>query len=181
LSVLIVALASAGCLLEVDPRKGFLDDWLETHAPLLGARSRGAVVRSLIDSEKSTGADAFLVLAVIEQESRYDPRARSPKGARGLMQLLPETASHVAERELVHWSGPGDLDDPSKSVRIGAAYLAELKQQFGSWKIALSAYHSGPTRIRRITRRGGRVPTRYASRVLERRRRIDEAFRNRGR
>jgi soluble lytic murein transglycosylase len=138
------------------------------------------VTRALLDAESETGTDAFLLLAVIEEESRYDPSARSPKGARGLMQLQPATARSVATGAGIPWTGPRDLDDPAFNVRVGAIYLADLKSQFGSWEAALSAYHTGPTRIRRILRRGGKIPTAYASRVMRRHLQLREAYANEG-
>jgi len=174
--MLVVVVLSIGCADTSDPRIEFLDGWLGDHAPRLSKRSRRAVVDVLLESEQATGVDAFLLLAVIEEESRYDPSARSRKGARGLMQVRPETARNAAARAGIAWSGPEALHDPATNVRIGAAYLAEMKEQFGPWKAALSAYHSGPTRIRRIQRRGGRVPSGYSSSVLGRHRRIHEAF-----
>jgi soluble lytic murein transglycosylase-like protein len=175
-ALLIGSALSVGCPDTTDPRVEFLDGWLEGHAPRLSAGSRGRVVDALLESEDATGVDAFLLLAVIEEESRYDPSARSRRGARGLTQLLPETARDVAARAGVVWSGPDDLSDPATNVRLGAAYLAEMKEQFGPWTTALSAYHSGPTRIRRIEKGGGRIPTGYSSSVLRRHRRIHEAF-----
>jgi hypothetical protein len=179
-AVLIAAGLSSGCPDTSDPRIGFLDGWLAEHAPRLTSTSRERVVDVLIESELATGIDAFLLLAVMEEESRYDPGARSHKGARGLMQLRPETARSTAASEGIPWSGPEALDDPGKNVRIGAAYLAQMREQFGHWKKALAAYHWGPTRIRRIQRRGGRIPERYSTRVLERHRQIHDAYENFG-
>jgi soluble lytic murein transglycosylase len=173
---LLAGALSLSCPDTTDPRIGFLHGWLEEHAPLLSRTSREAVVDVLLESEVATEVDAFLLLAVIEEESRYDPSARSRKGARGLMQVRPETARDAAARAGITWSGPESLNDPETNVRIGAAYLAEMKDQFGPWSTALSAYHSGPTRIHGIKRSGGKVPSGYSSSVLRRHRRIHEAF-----
>jgi soluble lytic murein transglycosylase-like protein len=175
-TALIVTMVSVGCPDTTDRRIGFLDGWLEDHAPLIDAESRSAVVGVLLESEKKTGVDAFLLLAVIEEESAYDPSARSRRGARGLTQIVPETGRDVAFRIGVHWTGPESLNDPATNVRIGAAYLAEMKEEFGPWPEALAAYHSGPTRIRRIEKSGGKIPSGYASSVLARHRRIHEAY-----
>jgi soluble lytic murein transglycosylase-like protein len=178
---LLIALGAVwGCEARSDPRLGFLEAWLEQRAPRLGGKARADVARALLAAETETGTDAFLLLAVVEEESRYDPSASSPRGARGLMQLRPETARGVASRSSVRWTGARDLDDPATNVRLGAVYLAEMKRQFGDWSIALSAYHNGPTKIRRIQRRGRKVPTGYASRVLRRQRQIHDAFDGRG-
>lgn len=179
-AVVIAMVSSAGCPDTRDPRIEFLDRWLEEHAPLLDSAARGRVVDALLESESASGIDAFLLLAVMEEESRYDPEARSRKGARGLMQLQPETARAAADRAGITWDGPEILHDPADNVRIGAAYLSKMKARFGHWNKALAAYHSGPTKIRRIERRGGRIPTGYASSVLKRHRRIHDAYNNPG-
>jgi soluble lytic murein transglycosylase-like protein len=176
----IAAILLAGCPDTTDPRIAFLEGWLEERAPRIDAESRGEVVSALLESEATAEVDAFLLVALIEEESRYDPSARSRRGARGLTQVVPATGRDVAFRIGIHWSGPEALYDPADSVRIGAAYLAELKEEFGPWPDALAAYHSGPTRIRRIKNSGGRVPSGYASSVLERHRRIHEAYENAG-
>ena len=87
------------------------------------------------------GFDWPLIVAQMYQESRFDPRARSPAGAIGLMQLLPRTA-----REF----GVGNPRDPEQSIRAGVAYLAWLHSRFESelavedrlW-FALAAYNAG--------------------------------------
>jgi soluble lytic murein transglycosylase-like protein len=95
--------------------------------------------------------DARLLKAVIAAESGFEPLARSPRGARGLMQVMPETA-----REL---GVTGSLDDPATNIRAGAAYLALLRsaayRRFGLsgpraqapyWveKRVVAAYNAGP-------------------------------------
>ena len=88
--------------------------------------------------------EAALVLGVTRQESSFDPRARSGAGARGMMQLMPATAQVIARR--IGVTG-GDLDDPDYNMRIGAAYLGQLVDQFGgSYVMATAAYNAGPGR-----------------------------------
>lgn len=114
---------------------------------------------SLIQSVSAThGVDPKLVHAVIRVESAYQPRARSPKGAMGLMQLMPETARryHVA-----------DPFDPVSNVEAGTRYLRSLLDRL-PLRLALAAYNAGEGAVERF---GGMPPyaeTRvYVSRVLE--------------
>jgi Transglycosylase SLT domain/Sel1 repeat len=85
--------------------------------------------------------DPRLVLAVMRAESNYDPLARSPKGAQGLMQLIPETAERF---------GIKDSNDPSENIRGGMSYLKWLLSFFrGNVVLALAAYNAGEKTIER--------------------------------
>jgi hypothetical protein len=103
--------------------------------------------------------DVRLVHAVIEAESNYQPRARSRKGAKGLMQLMPATARQYAVR---------DPYDPQANIEAGVRHLKDLLSRF-DLGVALAAYNAGEGTIRR---HGGLPPfaeTRnYVTRILRR-------------
>ncbi len=92
------------------------------------------------------GLDPLLVAGLIHQESAFNPEARSNMNALGLMQLISETARRVARQEKVRYS-ESRLFDPDYNVRLGTAYLASLKKQFGSVELALAAYNAGEDRV----------------------------------
>lgn len=93
------------------------------------------------------GVDARLLHAVVQVESAYNPHAVSAKGARGLMQLLPQTGREHAA---------ADLFDPAQNLRAGAAHLRGLIERFeGNLVLALAAYNAGEATVRRY---GNRVP-----------------------
>ncbi|HEV7515256.1 MAG TPA: lytic transglycosylase domain-containing protein [Thermoanaerobaculia bacterium] len=98
---------------------------------------------------------AWLVAGVIRQESAFNPRATSRVGARGLMQLMPETARETAHRLGISYR-PADLYDPEVSLRLGTAYLHELLDDFhGNLELALAGYNGGPNRIGRLWQKAG--------------------------
>ena len=95
------------------------------------------------------GVDPFLVAAVIRVESGYDPTALSPKGARGLMQLMPPTALWIAGKTGMRDFKVEQLDDPTTNIRLGVWYLRYLSDEFeGNMAMALAAYNAGRTYVK---------------------------------
>ncbi|MCE5254390.1 MAG: lytic transglycosylase domain-containing protein, partial [Actinomycetia bacterium] len=90
------------------------------------------------------GLDPYLIAAVVNTESGFDPAAVSPAGAVGLMQLMPGTAEWVTG--LDGWQGDSspDLTDPDDNLELGACYLGYLTKTFkGTVRLALAAYNAG--------------------------------------
>ncbi|HVR46238.1 MAG TPA: lytic transglycosylase domain-containing protein [Candidatus Binatia bacterium] len=108
--------------------------------------------------------DPRLVEAVVQSESAFDPGATSGAGARGLMQLMPQTAASL---------GVIDAYDPAQNVRGGTRYLRGLLDHFHDVELAIAAYNAGPAAVERY---GGVPPyaeTRnYVRVVLNRYRRL---------
>jgi soluble lytic murein transglycosylase-like protein len=99
---------------------------------------KAAAARYAVDEE--------LINSVIAAESNFDPKAISRKNARGLMQLLPETAARY---------GVQDIFDPKQNIDAGTHYLSELLKQYNNdLALALAAYNAGPVRVTQF----GRVP-----------------------
>jgi len=97
--------------------------------------------------------DPLLVAAVMRVESAFDPYAISSKGARGLMQIMPETAVWAAERIGLSDFKLEQLFDPEVNIAIGVWYLATLRQEFGGeMVIALAAYNGGRGNVARWLR-----------------------------
>ncbi len=109
--------------------------------PSLSSRSPRRFERIVRSASDRYGVDPNLVSAMIKVESDFDPRAVSRKGARGLMQLMPETA-----REL----GVGDIYDPTENINGGVRHLKLLLDRFsGNQRMALAAYNAGATAVER--------------------------------
>ena len=137
------------------------------------AREPHAMLGELIETTATrTGVDAALLSAVIEAESAFNPDAVSPKGARGLMQLMPATADRL---------GVSQIHDPEQNLDGGARYLRYLIDLFGGdLRLALAAYNAGENLVQRL----GRVPRiaetqGYVTRILERYGSDSHAFRTR--
>jgi soluble lytic murein transglycosylase-like protein len=111
-----------------------------------GAVSRSAIDREVEQDSQTAGLDPKLVEAIIATESAFDPDATSPSGARGLMQLMPQTAAAL---------GINDPYDPAQNVRGGTRYLRSLLDRFGNVELAIAAYNAGPGAVERF---GGLPP-----------------------
>ena len=115
--------------------------------------------------------DPALLAAVIYQESKFRPDARSRSGAIGLMQLLPGTAKGIALRTGGARFRVSDLYDPELNVRYGAWYLRHLLDRYGDEETALAAYNAGQANVDRWRADGGRIrfaeTRRYVRRVKE--------------
>lgn len=115
--------------------------WMPTEADI---RRYQAIVETAANNH---GVDKALVHAVISAESGYNPNAVSPRGASGLMQLMPETARRYGVRNIF---------DPTENVGGGVRYLKDLLAMFnGDMRLALAGYNAGENAV---IRAGNRVP-----------------------
>ncbi len=92
--------------------------------------------------------DPFLVAAVVREESSFYPAARSRVGARGLMQLMPDTGRAVAQSRQIPFPDATVLDQPITNLELGSTFFAGLMREFGDPRLAAAAYNAGPTRVR---------------------------------
>lgn len=93
--------------------------------------------------------DPLLLAAIIKSESGFNPFADSPKGARGLMQLMPSTAEQIARELKLNYQDSDDLYTQDVNLRIGARYFSNLLKSFdGSLVLAVAAYNAGPAKVK---------------------------------
>lgn len=112
--------------------------------------------RIVAEAARRVEVEPELLLAVASIESGFDEGALSPKGAVGLLQIMPATAAAVAGR--IGYRAY-DLRDARENAVIGAAYLKELLARYrGDMHLALAAYHAGPSRVDRWLEAGGGLP-----------------------
>ncbi|MEP2030005.1 MAG: lytic transglycosylase domain-containing protein [Paracoccaceae bacterium] len=100
---------------------------------------RGKYLGMARDAARRNNVPEDLFLRLVQQESNWNPRARSHKGALGLAQLMPGTARYLRVNPR----------DPYENLDGGARYLSEQYREFGSWRLALAAYNAGPEAVKK--------------------------------
>ena len=102
---------------------------------------------SVINIAKEYDLPPVLIASVINAESGFNPRAVSSVGAVGLMQLMPDTAKFIAQKNGIVFS-KNRLIEPEYNITLGTAYIKYLVDIFGDTDTALCAYNAGPTRVK---------------------------------
>jgi len=117
----------------------------ETPRPLLELAYPLAYAPLVETAGRENGVSPLALLALIRQESLYDPQAISVAGALGLTQVIPTTAAEIAEKLARSDFTPPDLLEPSLNIEFGAFYLGDQLRLFdGDLHLALAAYNGGP-------------------------------------
>ena len=98
---------------------------------------RGEFLAMAKAAARKHGVPEDMFLRLVQQESGWNAGAVSPKGAMGLAQLMPGTATRLGV----------DAADPQQNLEGGARYLAMMYDRFGSWRLALAAYNAGPLAV----------------------------------
>jgi hypothetical protein len=111
---------------------------IEPQPPAANPPTADDICRTLEQAAAENGLPVEFFARVIWQESRFNARAMSPKGASGIAQFMPQTAS---------WHGLADPFDPIEALRHSAGYLRELRDRFGNLGLAAAAYNAGPGRV----------------------------------
>jgi soluble lytic murein transglycosylase-like protein len=128
-----------------------------TVLPSYTGRYKGAYMEAAREAARRNGVPEDLFLRLVQQESGWNSGAVSHKGATGLAQLMPATASRLGV----------DETDPHENLDGGARYLRMMYDRFGDWKLALAAYNAGPEAVEKY---GGVPPyaetTNYVTRIM---------------
>jgi len=102
-------------------------------------RYKGEYLDMARDAARKHDVPEDLFLRLVQQESNWNPQAKSHKGALGLAQLMPDTARRLGV----------DPMDPRENLEGGARYLAKQYRKFKSWRLALAAYNAGPDAVKK--------------------------------
>jgi soluble lytic murein transglycosylase-like protein len=125
-------------VVKVDPRTGKL---VRTQVALHPPAPSAAIPELVEKTARAHDVDPLLVDSVIRVESNYNPNAASPKGAEGLMQLMPATARML---------GVDNSFDPAQNIEAGVKYLKYLQDLYKDDRLALAAYNAGPGAVDRF-------------------------------
>ena len=124
------------------------------------------IARALIQESDKYKFDPIFLMAVIGNESSFNPIAIGTSGEVGLMQILPPTAEWISKKNNLPWMGADSLKDPVTNIRIGAAYLAHLRERYNCKSMLyLAAYNMGCTNVKRALQRQT-MPRVYSNRVM---------------
>lgn len=141
---------------------------LEDRAPEIEDRDVQRVIDAIFSAQQEHGLEPSLLLALMQVESGFNPSARSSQGALGLMQVQPPSGQLIARELGIEWRGKATLLDPEQNIRIGAAYLARMRETFRDLELSLAAYNVGPGRLQEILESGKRPTGAYARKVQSR-------------
>ncbi len=118
--------------------------YMKIHNPKLSDQEAQRIYKNVVYYSNEYEFDPVLVFSVMKTESHFKHSTVSSAGAKGLMQLMPDTAVWVAKEMKLTQFSLGKLEDPEVSIRMGTWYLASLKGEFHDNKIlTLAAYNGG--------------------------------------
>lgn len=166
----LLGTAYAGSLPEQSAELGSVNDFVfknvHDHLDRRWKPQSQALSKAILHESQKKGFDPLFVMAVIQTESHFDPTQVGSHGEIGLMQIRPNTAKWIAQKENLPWHGDATLRDPVANVKIGVAYMSFLRNRFAGYASRyVSAYNMGPTMVRRLEAQSVR-PHEYSSRVM---------------
>ena len=139
---------------------------LEGHPTGLANVTKEELAEVIYEEATHYNHNPKFILAVITIESEFKNWAVSEKGAKGLMQIMPEVGQFLAQELSIEWSGDRTLFNPFINIRMGVYYLSQLILQFDDPRIALAAYNYGPTYVKDRIDRNEQIPQQYYRRIL---------------
>ena len=122
----------------LQPPRAVVPSAVET-SPAYRGKYRGPLLNVARAAARKHRIPEDLFLRLVQQESGWNPRARSVKGAMGLAQLMPQTARSLGVNP----------NDPAQNLEGGARYLRRQFDKYGDWRLALAAYNAGPGAVDR--------------------------------
>jgi soluble lytic murein transglycosylase-like protein len=146
---------------------------VKSHRPDISDLEAWRVAEVILEESEKRSLDPMMVVAVIRVESGFQYTMVSPMGARGIMQIMPDTGRFLSETLSGEYGWrpalfrPESLDDPLLNIRLGVYYLHDLTKQFQNLNLALLAYNVGPGEIQNRLAKNLEFSHGYATLVLE--------------
>ena len=139
----------------------------QSSAKRLSSKERLELASIITEQAQQHNLDPLLVIALIQVESTFNTHAQSHKGAKGLMQLLPDTARYINKKTDKGILANSNLFDAKTNIALGTAYMEYLLNKTnGNLEYALAAYNMGPANMFRA-KRENRLPKAYSNKVLK--------------
>lgn len=133
---------------------GMIYRYVKEHLPRKHRPRYKAVAQAIIDESVRREFDPVFLLSVISGESSFNPDRRGALDEIGLMQIRPATGEWIAKKFGLNWKGDETLFDPIANIRIGAAFLYHLRDQFDSHaRLYLAAYNMGARNVQEARER----------------------------
>lgn len=128
--------------------------FIQNKIKLLNPKADYKVLAKLIlNTSKKHSLDPLIILSVINSESSFKTSAKSYKGAKGLMQLMPATAKYISKLSNIKLKSGSHVYKPEMNINLGSAYLKYLDKKYkGNKKLALMAYNWGPGNVNKALR-----------------------------
>ena len=140
----------------------------ERFLPKAYKKNASKVAKALLEESENYELDPVFLMAVIQNESSFNPKQKGSFGEIGLMQVKPDTAAWIAHDYDLKYKGASSLYDPITNIRIGAALIDKLRHQFDSEsRLYLSAYNIGARKVRKLVS-DKKIPKEYVQAVMKR-------------
>ena len=156
-------------LTEVQKRESSIQEIrsiLESRQTDLASVTKEDLAEAIYDECTRYDYDPKVILALIDMESNFYNWAVSKKGAKGLMQIMPEVAQSLAQQLGIEWMGDRTLFNPFLNVKMGVFYLSQLVKDFEDMGTALTAYNYGPTYVKNLLGTKQKLPLEYYRQIL---------------
>ncbi len=146
----------------------FITNSVRNLLPKNHKNSATEIAASILREAEKNRFDPIFLMALIQNESSFNPQMKGSVGEIGLMQIKPDTAEWISKTQKIEYKGAQTLYRPDVNIRIGTAYLSKLRDQFSSnSSLYLSAYNAGAGKVRRLVSKK-MTPKIYATAVMKR-------------
>ena len=146
----------------------FTKETIKRFLPKAYQKNSNKIAETLLTEAEARKLDPIFLVAVIQNESSFNPKMKGSFGEIGLMQIKPSTAAWIAKTHHIKYKNAASLYDPQTNIRIGAAVFQKLRNQFDAHsRLYLSAYNIGAKKVREMVSEK-KIPKEYVMSVMKR-------------